>query len=69
MAAGLAGLVAELLVVRLPVPERVVRELEVRGEGAVVEDRAAETGTEGEDQLEPGARDESGPLDLGEPSF
>jgi len=60
-----AGVVAELLVVGLPVPERVVGKLEVRRQEAVVEESAAETGAEGEGQLEAGAGDDRRSLDLG----
>ena len=60
----LAGPLAQLLVVGLALAERLVGDLEVREEGAVEEQRGAEPGAEGDDELEALALDHRRALDV-----
>ena len=59
------GATAETLLVRASLLERVVTQLEVRHEAAIDEERRAEAGAEGEDELDAPARDHAEPLEVG----
>src|SRR5207344_1012425 len=64
-AGGLASRVAELLLVALALPERMMRQLQVRGQATIQVEGGAEAGAEGDDQLDPLALDRGQPLHVG----
>ena len=61
----LAGGLAQLLVVGLALPERLVGDLEMRHQLPLVEEPGAESGAEGDGELESLAADHRRPLDVG----